>query len=51
MQRILICYFWLDLSLAKTAKVLGMKEATVKSKMYRTLAKLRELYEKDGAEE
>ena len=50
-QRILICHFWLDLSLAKTAKVLGMKEATVKSKMYRTLAKLRELYEKDGAEE
>lgn len=48
-QRIFICHFWLELSLAQTAKALGMKEATVKSKLYRTLTKLRELYEKDGA--
>ena len=49
-QRIFICRFWLDMSLSQTAKMLGMKEATVKSKLYRTLAKLRELYQKDGAE-
>lgn len=49
-QRIFICHFWLDMPLSQTAKALGMKEATVKSKLYRTLAKLRELYQKDGAE-
>lgn len=39
------------MTLRQTAALLGMKESTVKAKLYRTLAKLRELYRKDGASE
>lgn len=50
-QRIFVCVYALDMTLRQTAALLGMKESTVKAKLYRTLAKLRELYRKDGASE
>ena len=48
-QKIFICHFWLDMTLRDTARALGMKESTVKAKLYRTLTKLRNDYAKDGA--
>ena len=48
-QKIFVCHFQLDMTLRDTARALGMKEATVKAKLYRTLTKLRKLYAKDGA--
>lgn len=50
-QRIFVCVYALDMTLRQTAALLGMKESTVKAKLYRTLAKLRELYRKDGVSE
>lgn len=50
-QKIFICHFQLDMTLPATARALGMKESTVKTKLYRTLAKLRKLYAKDGADD
>ena len=49
-QKIFICHYQLDMTLRETAKALGIKETTVKAKLYRTLTKLRKLYAKDGAE-
>lgn len=49
-QKIFICHYQLDMTLRDTARALGMKEPTVKAKLYRTLAKLRRLYAKDGAD-
>lgn len=49
-QKIFICHYQLDMTLRDTARALGMKEPTVKAKLYRTLAKLRRLYVKDGAD-
>ena len=50
-QRIFVCVYALDMTLRQTAALLGMKESTVKAKLYRTLAKLREFYRKDGVSE
>ncbi len=47
-RRILLCRIELDMPFAQIAKLLGMKEATVKMRYYRALAELRELYQKEG---
>ena len=50
MQKIFICHYQLDLTLRQTAEALGMKESTVKAKLYRTLQKLRTIYATEGAD-
>lgn len=47
-QKIFLLHYSLDLPLNRVAKELGMKEATVKTKLYRTIAELRTFYRKDG---
>ena len=49
-QKIFICHYQLDLTLRQTAEALGMKESTVKAKLYRTLQKLRTIYATEGAD-
>lgn len=49
-QKIFYLYYYLDLTTRQIALELGMNESTVKSRLYRTVAELRKLYGKDGAE-
>lgn len=49
-RRIILCRVELDMPFPQIAKLLGMKEATVKMRYYRALAELRELYQKEGAD-
>ena len=49
-RRIILCRIELDMPFAEIAKLLGMKEITVKMRYYRALAELRELYQKEGAD-
>lgn len=44
-QKIFICHYQLDMTLRQIAQALGMKESTVKAKLYRTLQKLRTRYQ------
>lgn len=49
-RRILLCRIELDMPFKAIARLLGMKEITVKMRYYRALAELRELYQKEGAD-
>lgn len=50
-QKIFYMYYYLDLTTPAIAQELGMKESTVKSKLYRTVREVRKLYGRDGAHE
>lgn len=47
-QKIFLLYYSLDLPIRQIAQVLHLNESTVKTKLYRTVGELRELYRKDG---
>ena len=49
-RRIVLCRVGLGMPFKDIARLLGMKEVTVKARYYRTLAELRELYQKEGAD-
>lgn len=49
-QKVFYMYYYLELTIPQIAHDLSMKESNVKSKIYRTVHEIRNLYGKDGAQ-
>ncbi len=47
-REVIYCRYFLDLSVAESAQVLGVPEGTVKSRVYRALERLREAIEREA---
>lgn len=49
-RKIFLCRIQLDMPFKDIARLLGMKEVTVKARYYRALEELRKIYQKEGAD-